>query len=251
MISQGHLIRMTNRVTAFLNQYVNVAGIKHKEEMIYLFNRIHQLFPNWVIMTCPAQHQDIHYVSKNSHTIYGKQSDLTSSDQIIHRYFASVHDADKADVLDCIEFLHDYLDNVPPDEHYLYRAILHYRHRKENGQYIYLHDEKAVLRLGDSENLYFTLVRDITGEKPFGGVKVEILKQDEHIQKIAEYHSRKEKASLTKREHELVTLIQQGLSTKEIAWHLNISHNTVRNIKSRMFEKFKVNNAIELLNMTA
>ena len=41
-----------------------------------------------------------------------------------------------------------------------------------------------------------------------------------------------------------------GLTTKEIAAHLNISNNTVRNIKSRMFAKYKVNNTIELLNRT-
>jgi DNA-binding CsgD family transcriptional regulator len=58
-------------------------------------------------------------------------------------------------------------------------------------------------------------------------------------------------SNLTSRESELVTLIKQGLSTKEIAWYLNISHHTVRNIKSRLFEKFNVNNSIELLNMTA
>jgi DNA-binding CsgD family transcriptional regulator len=30
--------------------------------------------------------------------------------------------------------------------------------------------------------------------------------------------------------------------------HLKISHHTVRNIRQRMFEKYNVNNSIELLN---
>jgi DNA-binding CsgD family transcriptional regulator len=45
-------------------------------------------------------------------------------------------------------------------------------------------------------------------------------------------------------------LIRSGLSTKEMAWQMNISHHTVRNIRQRMFEKFKVSNSIELINRT-
>jgi DNA-binding CsgD family transcriptional regulator len=53
---------------------------------------------------------------------------------------------------------------------------------------------------------------------------------------------------LSKRETELVALIRKGLRTKEIADQLKISHHTVRNIRQRMFEKYNVNNSIELLN---
>jgi len=49
----------------------------------------------------------------------------------------------------------------------------------------------------------------------------------------------------------LLSFIKQGLSTKEIAWHLNISPNTVRNIKSKLFEKYNVGNSIELLNIAS
>ncbi len=53
---------------------------------------------------------------------------------------------------------------------------------------------------------------------------------------------------LSKRETELVALIRKGLRTKETADHLKISHHTVRNIRQRMFEKYNVNNSIELIN---
>ncbi len=69
--------------------------------------------------------------------------------------------------------------------------------------------------------------------------------------KIDEYKPSLGHRALTKREGEIIALVKQGLSTKEIAWYLNISHNTVRNTKSRLFEKFQVNNTVELLNMTA
>jgi len=95
------------------------------------------------------------------------------------------------------------------------------------------------------------LFRDVTAERPFTGVKVELFKQeDQGLTKIREYKPAARRNALSKREQELVNLMRQGLSTKEIAWYLNISQNTVRNIKSKMFEKYNVNNSIELLNMT-
>jgi DNA-binding CsgD family transcriptional regulator len=138
-----------------------------------------------------------------------------------------------------------------PEEHVQYRAIFHYRFKKPNGQYMYLYDEKAALHLRGSGNLYYVLMRDITNERPFTGVKVELLQQEGQVfNKIREYKPSAQRKALSKREQELVSLMRQGLSTKEIAWYLNISQNTVRNIKSKMFEKYNVNNSIELLNMT-
>ena len=83
----------------------------------------------------------------------------------------------------------------------------------------------------------------------FSGVKVEIYREQPVFEKIVEYKPSHVKNKLSPREADLVDLIKRGLTTKEIAWQLNISHNTVRNIKSKMFEKYNVTNAIELLNM--
>jgi DNA-binding CsgD family transcriptional regulator len=148
-----------------------------------------------------------------------------------------------------VNFVHDLLESIPVDEHHLYRIALHYRFKRKDSQYIYLYDEKATLAFKPG-NLYYGLFRDITNERTFTGVKAEVFRQDITLSKIQEYKPSTSRNPLSKREKELVTLIKQGLSTKEIAWSLNISHNTVRNIKSKLFEKYNVNNSIELLNMT-
>jgi DNA-binding NarL/FixJ family response regulator len=99
--------------------------------------------------------------------------------------------------------------------------------------------------------LYYVLFRDITEEKTFTGVKAELFRQKQSLVKIDEYKPGAARNPLSKREKELISFIKQGLSTKEIAWHLNISPNTVRNIKSKLFEKYNVGNSIELLNMAS
>ena len=86
-------------------------------------------------------------------------------------------------------------------------------------------------------------------EVSFNGVKIEVFKHESALKKIFEHRPMQAK-KLSSRESELVTLIKQGFTTKEIAGQLSISHNTVRNIKSKLFEKYSVNNAIELINIT-
>jgi len=166
----------------------------------------------------------------------------------MEKFFAHVHESDHADLYDCFSYMRAYLQSIPPAEHQEFRTVLHYRFRKPNGQYIYLHDEKATLNLRGG-NLYYVLFRDVTEEKTFHGVKAELFRQKQSLVKIDEYKPRATRNPLSKREKELLSFIKQGLSTKEIAWHLNISPHTVRNIKSKLFEKYNVGNSIELLNI--
>jgi DNA-binding CsgD family transcriptional regulator len=248
MMKESVWMRMNDRLTAYIQNYVTLAGSEKREEVLDLFDKMHLLFPHWAIMTCPVMHPDINYLSKNYSYIFGDGYGINTS---VEKYFDCVHDADQEDLHQCFNFIHGLLETVPPELHYQYRSVYHYRFKKMEGQSFYLYDEKAVLHLKGSGNLYYALFKDITAEKPFTGVKVEVFKQEHTLNKITEYKPSTERNTLSKREGELITLIKQGLSTKEIAWYLKISHNTVRNIKSKLFEKYNVNNTIELLNMTA
>jgi len=249
MITEALLHRSAERVITYIQRYVTVAGVEKREEVASLFDNIVQLFPHWVIMTCPIMHPEMCYVSKNWNLLFARNPALPNYP--LESTFAQVHDDDQQDLLKCLNFVHDALEATLSEQHYHYRSVFYYRFRKPNGQLIHLHDEKAILYVNGSGNLYYSLYRDLTAEKPFSGVKVEMFRQEQSLVKISDYKPSAERSILTKREGELVNLMKQGLSTKEIAWYLNISHNTVRNIKSRLFEKYNVKNMIELLNMTA
>ena len=79
---------------------------------------------------------------------------------------------------------------------------------------MYLHDEKASLNLSGSGNLYYALFKDISTEKAFSGVKVEIYKQEEVLNKVKEFKPSADRNPLSKREGELGTLMKQGLRHK-------------------------------------
>ena len=54
-------------------------------------------------------------------------------------------------------------------------------------------------------------------------------------------------AQLTKREHQVFDLVVEGLSNKEIARVLGISHRTVEIHRGRMMAKMGVSTAVELM----
>jgi DNA-binding CsgD family transcriptional regulator len=249
MIRHSTMSRTDSRAISYIEKYVTVVGVEKKEEVLALFDKMHLFFPHWVIMTCSFMHPAIRYSSPNWQYVFGQPEENLN---FTHRqdHYNAVHEADLEDLQDCFSMLYHELEGIDPAEHHCYRFVAHYRYKKPNGQYMYLHDEKASLKLGDG-NLYYVMYRDITAEQVFTGVKMEMFKQGPVLERIKEYKPGSERNPLSKREGQLVTLIRQGLSTKEIAWHLNISHNTVRNIKSRLFEKYNVSNMIELLNITA
>ena len=250
MVREAVLARTTNHIFNYLEKHVLLAGTESREEVLELFDNTPLLFPHWAIMSCPVMHPDLHYVSKNAPLVFGYDWEYLKAISKIEKFFTHVHEDDQQDLYDCYTYLHKYLETIAPDEHLSTRAVLQYRFRKSDGQYMLLHDEKANLQLGEASKFYYALFQDLS-EKPFAGVKIEIFKQDPELKKIVEYKPSAPKKNLSKREQELVSLIRQGLSTKEIAWNLDISHHTVRNIKSKLFEKYNVSSSIELLNMTA
>jgi len=248
MIREEILAREENKVVKYIENCVSRAGAENKDEVLRLFDSIYKLFPHWVIAICPMAHPDIYYISENAAHVFGYSSDYLLKHARMEKFFAHVHESDHEDLYDCFSYTRGRLQSIPSSEHHKYRVVLHYRFRKPNGKYIYLHDEKAILDLR-GDNLYYVLFRDITEEKTFNGVKAEMFRQGQSLVKIDEFKPGVTRNPLSKREKELLSFIKQGLSTKEIAWHLNISPNTVRNIKSKLFEKYNVGNSIELLNI--
>jgi DNA-binding CsgD family transcriptional regulator len=251
MIREQTLMRSSNKVAAYIENYVISANPEKKEEILTLFENLHSLFPHYVICTCPMFHPEILYVSKNCPQVLGYSREYLIANNNIEKYFSHIHADDQAKIFDCVAHMHAHLETIPCEEHHRYRTIFYYRFQKADGQFIHLQDERATINLQGAGNLYYSLFRDITAERKFAGVKAELFKQEQHLVKIKDYRPAAEQTLLSKREEQLVSLIRQGLSIKEIAWRLDISPNTVRNIKSKLFEKFNVNNSIELLNMTA
>lgn len=218
------------------------------EEIMHTLINLHKIFPQWVICTCRSQHPGFFYLSDNYYKLLGLDSGIVSDPQLINKYLESLHPADLEHVTKCYQLMGNVLSKESASDHHKFRIIFNYRIRNAGGKYLNLHDERAALLLKGDANLYYRLLRAISEESVFSGVKMVIYKGDDD-EKILEYNANSLVGSqLSKRESELLPLMRQGLLTKEIAVQLCISPNTVRNMRQKLFEKFQVNNAIELLN---
>lgn len=242
-------MRVAEKIMGHLNERAELENVETIEEAIPLLESIASMFPAWVSMICPFNHPERRFISANCTSIFGLDAAYFKSHMTIENFFDLVHPDDAEDLHDCFAYLEKFLREQSPEEQQQVRVVFQYRIYAQNGQFVTLQDEKGVLRLPNNKNIHYTIFKDISRELIFSGVQLSVYRQAEGLIKIAEYKPTAENLKLSKREQDIVSLIRHGLTNKEIAYRLNISHNTSRNIRSRLFEKFRVNNVVELLNV--
>jgi DNA-binding CsgD family transcriptional regulator/PAS domain-containing protein len=245
----SHLLlrRRVNHIISFLDpDYQEAEEID--EEIMHTLCNLHRIFPDWTICTCRFMHSNFFYVSDNFRNLLGLDPESGIEAFHLDNFFDRLHPADMADFNKGIHVLEELLRKEDPDEHHKFRFVFNYRVLRADGRYICIHDEKAMIPLNNGQRLYFMLLRDISHEGTFSGFKITAYKEG-YSEKVLEYYAASQAtAQLTPRENELIPLMRQGLSIKEAASYLGISPNTVRNMRQKLFEKFQVNNVIELLN---
>lgn len=244
------LTRISERVMNFLEDYRKIKQEISCEDVEPLFQMIQNLFPDWTLMSCPVKHTQFRFITGNCKNILGFSAEAYKAASSPDFLFSRIHEDDVEPLRQCFQYLDDFFKNSLPVEYPKMRCVFTYRFKKENGNYIILRDEKLMLKLNGDDSLFYCIIKDVTDEIVFSGVKVEILKQEITTEKIGSFKPGNNQNNLSKRETELISLIKKGLSNKEMAHHLNISQHTVRNMKQKMFDKYSVNNVIELLNKT-
>jgi DNA-binding CsgD family transcriptional regulator/PAS domain-containing protein len=249
MHSPISLARRTNNIIAYVTSPARLEQEDIHEEIMHTLQNLQKIFPSWVICTCRFMHQGFFYVSDNARELLGVDTASLANALEVEAYFGRMHHADIEDYSRGLQMVSEIYQEEDPEERHKLRFVFNYRMRHPDGRYIHLHDEKAMLRVRDNLNLYYMLLRDISHETPFAGVKMTCYKEGKRLTGFSA--SAEATSQLSPREHELLPLMKQGLSTKEIAGVLGISHNTVRNMRQKLFQKFQVNNAIELLNRSA
>lgn len=249
MITSSSLAQQTLGILRYIDRETLAAAPVESDGTLTALYNLHKLFPGCVVITCPVNHPEFFYISNNAENIFGRPAEhMAVQFRQLAGYISQIHEADLSDYKECISFFGAFMKTQAPEDLHKIRMVLHYRFHTSRGQYQYLQDEKASMITPEGATVHYCLIRTMPSDTIFNGVKLEVFKQENTLQKILEHKPSLQK-KLTGRESELVSLIRQGLTTKEIAGQLSISHHTVRNIKSKLFEKFSVNNTVELLNM--
>ncbi len=108
-----------------------------------------------------------------------------------------------------------------------------------------------LLKDGSSEEL-IKAIRVVHAGKRYYSTKVSQILAEQYLKTLtgkgsSNENSSEKKSPLSKRETEILKMIDNGLNNKEISMHLNLSIRTVEVHRFNMMKKLKAKNVIELL----
>lgn len=205
-------------------------------------------FPSWAVLLCDRKYHRIRLASRTSLSVLGYSAEslrLRPLNDLLHY----AHPEDREAVHRTGRKIEEWIKALNEEELPQYRYMVNFRWQRPDRTYIHLRWEQVMLPRAEERNDYFVLLHDITHEKPFARVQLEIYQVvQQEYRRINSYVPLAVDSAFTQRELEVLQLIKQGLSSKEIAHQMNISLNTVRNHRSNLFKKTQVKNMIELLN---
>jgi DNA-binding NarL/FixJ family response regulator len=103
-----------------------------------------------------------------------------------------------------------------------------------------------ILKSNTGEELV-NAIKEVSKGKTFLSPKISAFMVDKFLGKKHQYEKKKKSVDLTRREREILQLIAEGFSNKEIAEKLNISFSTVHVHRSNIMEKLNIHKQAGLI----
>lgn len=231
------------------NQSNNLMMLSPKSaDSNHIIKQLELLFPGRVILWCSETHEHWMY-SENSAAFYGfKPEELAS--KTYNDYRKKIHPDDLVGYDLCcrkiVELLKHELD---PSQWGQYRFVIHYRVWRKK-EYFQLREERIYHSPGQKPGGHHALMSDVTDDYPYTCVQLDWYKIGPlGYTKINSYTPQNQGSSLTGRENEILRLIGEGFTSKQIADRLFISVNTVRNHRASLLRKTNTHNTVQILKM--
>lgn len=205
-----------------------------------------QLFPGWVVIQ-HTRSTGPRFLSRNGAAFFG-MSESDHRRTAFHDLSVFVH-PDEVDAYRRVgQKTDELLKSLIPADLAQVRFVAQYRLRRGAGHYVGVHEEKWFYPNERGELEYFTLLKDLPADRGLTRVQLEWFCVHElGYRRLGTYVPTAPEQALTSREIEVVQLIREGLSSKEIAARLFISLNTVRNHRSNLFRKTNARNVVDLV----
>lgn len=176
----------------------------------------------------------------------GMVCELDSSDEDV--IYERLHPEDLVEKRMLEYELFKLVDALPPEEKRNYKATCTIRILDGEGRFRLIDNSTQVLRLSPAGKMWLVLCRyDVSPRKSYDegvGIDVRILNNHTGESRALELTERRTRV-LTDREKEVLTLIRDGLPSKQIADELDISIHTVNRHRQNILEKLSVGNSVE------
>ncbi|MCC8172230.1 MAG: helix-turn-helix transcriptional regulator, partial [Parabacteroides sp.] len=160
-----------------------------------------------------------------------------------------IHPADLPVLLDLQNRTFDYVFKLPHNEQCDYKHIFEFRALGVSGEYVRVICQYQLLETGESEKPFLLLgVVDISPDQDLKApVKFRLVNfKTGHIVNIPIIDN--PEISLTKREKEVLAMVNEGMLSKEISDKLFISIHTVNRHRQNILEKMQVYNLAEAIS---
>jgi len=191
------------------------------------------------------------YISSNYDTAYDYIPDFSSKTLIEKKALidAAIHPDDWPIVMSMRKRGFEYIAGLPFEERKDYKHILEFRVRFRNQTYLRILLQYHLLEITESNDYILLLgISDLSPDQnPDEPVKFRLV--NFKTNEIIHFSAFEEPdMPLTKRELEILKLVNEGMLSKEISDKLSISIHTVNRHRQNIMEKMNVDNVVEALN---
>ena len=190
------------------------------------------------------------YTSPNFNTFFGYDIEKLKDPSIEHNYLEkNIHPDDFMVFVTIQKRLVSFWYSLPVENRKDYKHIFEFRILNSNNEYVRVISQHQVLEVDASGNPYLVLgVVDLSpDQRNMDEIKFRLvnIKTGEIIPfPLTEEANIK----LTKREIEILKLVNKGMLSKEISDNLSISVHTVNNHRQNILQKMNTDNVVEAIN---
>ncbi|MCC9044015.1 LuxR C-terminal-related transcriptional regulator [Myroides sp. M-43] len=155
-----------------------------------------------------------------------------------------IHPEDQNHFLEQEERGLEFTNNLRFNEHFRYLYRYNYRIKNAKGSYITISQECQALEVNESGHLSKTLVthKVLRNDTSYKYCEYRVFDRINNV-----YLDLNKEYNLTNRELEVLTLIKEGLTSKQISNALNVSQNTILTHRKNILYKTSTNSFIELV----
>lgn len=195
---------------------------------------------------------DFFYLSERFFTYFGFDSDNVYREKLEFPFNRMIP-IDIAIVADGAPLIWDYISNQPIDKRSQYKVVAEYRLKNDQGKDIRIQYHSVIFELTETGDQWLNLMlfefatgQDLT--TPGNISCIDVISGD-YIFTSKEIKQKLFRERLSIREIEVVNLVSEGKSSKQIASQLCISENTVNNHRRKILKKLNVANSAEAVGL--
>ncbi len=191
------------------------------------------------------------YVTKNCEQIIGY-----TSDEVLQKGMQFglnlIHPEDIQEYLEVVKTTWEFLLAVPSQKRKMYKTSADYRVKTKTGSYIRVLQQNTALQTDSLGNILLLLmvITDISHLKKEKGMSAAIISTENEGYLVwdAKDTNLKKQIAFSKREREIIKLLAEGFSSKQIADRLHLSEYTISTHRRNMLDKTNLPNARALVN---